>query len=116
MERIRVMLADDHPILREGLAALLQDESDMEVVGEAKDGHEAVRMATELRPDVFRAPSRGLGERPDFRRDYLKVETTHGVSFFLRRDRAAQLYDPDAVLVDLASGQRMKLRARPNAP
>ncbi|MFP8881416.1 MAG: hypothetical protein VCE43_19225 [Myxococcota bacterium] len=68
----------------------------------------------ELRPDVFRAPSRGLGERADFQRDYLKVETTHNVNFFLRRNRAAKLYDPDAVLVDLISGQRM--RPRPRAP
>ncbi len=70
----------------------------------------------ELRPDIFRAPSRGLGERADFRRDYLKVETTHGVSFFLRRDRAAHLTDPDAVLVDLTSGRRMRLKARPVSP
>jgi hypothetical protein len=66
----------------------------------------------ELRPDVFRAPSRGLGERADFRRDYLKVETTHGLSFFLRRASATRLYDPDAVLVDLTSGQRLRLKAR----
>jgi len=69
-----------------------------------------------LRPDIFRAPSRGLGERADFLRDYLKVETTHDLSFFLRRNRTSTLYDPDAVLVDLTSGQRMRLRARPAAP
>jgi hypothetical protein len=70
----------------------------------------------ELRPDVFRAPSRGLGDRPDFRRDYFKVETTHDVNFFLRRDRVSELYDPDAVFVDLMSGQRMRFRGRPASP
>jgi DNA-binding NarL/FixJ family response regulator len=50
--RIRVMLADDHAVLRAGLRALLSAEPDMEVVGEAGDGQETVRLATQLRPDV----------------------------------------------------------------
>ncbi|HEU5326619.1 MAG: response regulator [Thermomicrobiales bacterium] len=49
---IRVLLADDHGILRAGLRALLGGEADMEVVGEAADGEEAVERATELDPDV----------------------------------------------------------------
>jgi signal transduction histidine kinase/ActR/RegA family two-component response regulator len=50
--RIRVLLADDHKILRQGLAGLLLEEPDMEVVGEAGDGLEAVEMAQRLCPDV----------------------------------------------------------------
>ncbi|MGE5620859.1 MAG: response regulator [Sphingomonadaceae bacterium] len=51
-ERIRILLADDHTVLREGMRDLLQKESDLEVVGEAGDGEEAVRLAGILRPDV----------------------------------------------------------------
>ncbi|GLY13224.1 response regulator transcription factor [Kineosporia rhizophila] len=49
---IRVLIADDHPIVRSGLAGLLEVEEDMTVVGEAGDGEEAVSRATALRPDV----------------------------------------------------------------
>ncbi len=52
MERIRILLADDHTVLREGMRNLLQKESDLEVVGEAGDGEEAVRLAERLSPDV----------------------------------------------------------------
>ena len=49
---IRVLLADDHSILRDGLAALLEAQDGITVVGHAGDGREAVRKATELKPDV----------------------------------------------------------------
>ena len=49
---IRVMLADDHSVLRDGVAALLQAQGGITVVGHAQDGREAVRKATELKPDV----------------------------------------------------------------
>ncbi|MFQ5883091.1 MAG: response regulator [Candidatus Methylomirabilales bacterium] len=49
---IRVLLADDHAIVREGLRALLARERDIQVVAEAGDGREAVRLAQETRPDV----------------------------------------------------------------
>lgn len=49
---IRIMIADDHPILRDGVAALLASEPDMLLVGEASDGAEAVRSYGALRPDV----------------------------------------------------------------
>ena len=52
MESINILIADDHPVVREGLIAMLGREVDFNVVGEAKDGVEAVNKAKELRPDV----------------------------------------------------------------
>lgn len=52
-ERIRVVLADDHGIVRAGLRALLDAQPDMEVVGEAADGPEAIRAARQLEPTVL---------------------------------------------------------------
>ena len=52
MSKIKVLIADDHAIVRMGLAALIGAESDIEVVGEAKNGIEAVRESLRLSPDV----------------------------------------------------------------
>jgi DNA-binding NarL/FixJ family response regulator len=52
-ERIRVLVADDHPVFRRGMRAILGAEPDTELVGEATDGEEAVARALELRPDVI---------------------------------------------------------------
>ena len=52
-ERIRVMVADDHPIMRNGLRDALDAEEDFDVVGQAADGVEAVRMAVRVEPDVI---------------------------------------------------------------
>lgn len=49
---IKVLLADDHSILRDGLAALLETQDGINIVGHARDGREAVRKAMELKPDV----------------------------------------------------------------
>ena len=49
---IRVVIADDHAVVRKGIRELLEDEGDLEVVGEAGDGQQAVDLALALRPDV----------------------------------------------------------------
>ena len=50
---IRILVADDHPMLREGLVAVLSTQPDFDVVGEASDGSEVVRLAKRLEPDVI---------------------------------------------------------------
>src|SRR4029077_7384124 len=52
MKRIRILLADDHAVVRQGFKMILGAHADMEVVGEAGNGREAVELAEQLRPDV----------------------------------------------------------------
>jgi len=51
-EKITVLIADDHPLVREALRQALDNENDMEIVAEAAEGEEAVKLASELKPDV----------------------------------------------------------------
>lgn len=52
-QAIRILIADDHPVVREGMAAMFSNIADLDLVGAAADGREAVDMARELRPDVI---------------------------------------------------------------
>ncbi len=52
MEPIKILIADDHPVVREGLISMISREPDFKVIGEAKDGIEAVDKAKELKPDI----------------------------------------------------------------
>jgi NarL family two-component system response regulator LiaR len=52
-EKIRLLVVDDHPLVRKGIVAVLETEPDMEVVGECSDGAEAVAQAEKLKPDVI---------------------------------------------------------------
>jgi DNA-binding NarL/FixJ family response regulator len=52
LETIKILIADDHAFVREGTRRILEQEPDLEVVAEAGDGEEAVKMASELKPDV----------------------------------------------------------------
>lgn len=53
MNKIKILLADDHALFREGLRSLLEDQEDIEIVGEAEDGLEAIRLAAQLQPDLI---------------------------------------------------------------
>ena len=52
-EPIRILIADDHPIVRDGLRRLLETEPDFQVVGQAADGREAVKLVREVQPDIL---------------------------------------------------------------
>jgi len=52
-QKIRILLADDHTLLRNGIRAILEDEQDIMIVGEAADGRETVRLAGQLKPHVI---------------------------------------------------------------
>ncbi|HZF29466.1 MAG TPA: response regulator transcription factor [Gammaproteobacteria bacterium] len=84
--KIRLELADDHPVVRDGLAAMINQQSDMEVVAEAGDGEEAIRLYERHQPDVLvldlRMPKRdGVAVVQDVLEKYprarLLIMTTH---------------------------------------
>lgn len=52
MESMKILIADDHPVVREGISAMLNRQPDIEVVGEAENGRECVEKTRELRPDI----------------------------------------------------------------
>lgn len=52
-QTVRIVIADDHPIFRDGLRRLLETEPDLKVIGEASDGSEAVKLARQLKPDIL---------------------------------------------------------------
>ena len=52
MKKLRILLADDHIVMRTGLRALLERQPNLEVVGESENGRETVELAASLRPDV----------------------------------------------------------------
>jgi two-component system, NarL family, nitrate/nitrite response regulator NarL len=53
LQSIRIVIADDHPIFRDGLRRLLETEPDLKVIGEASDGADAVKLARQLKPDIL---------------------------------------------------------------
>ncbi|MGJ7440072.1 response regulator [Aquipuribacter sp. MA13-6] len=98
---VTVLVADDHPVVRAGIVALLGLEPDLEVVGEAADGHEAVRLHQELDPDVLLTDLRMPG-----------LDGTDATEAILRRDPGAAVlvlttYDSDAdILRAVEAGAR----------
>jgi signal transduction histidine kinase/CheY-like chemotaxis protein len=119
-QRIRILLADDHKIVREGLAALLANQPDMETIAEASNGAEAVALARQLRPDLVvmdasmplmsgvEATRRIRAECPDvrvvglsmFQNEEMAVTMmAAGASAYITKDRASE------VLVDVIREQ-----------
>ena len=59
-KRVKVLIADDQTLFREGIKDLLENEKTVEVIGEAADGSEVVRLAKKLRPDEWQFKKRGM--------------------------------------------------------
>jgi DNA-binding NarL/FixJ family response regulator len=143
-EKITVLIADDHPVVRQGLRVLLSLEDDIEVVGEVGDGAEAVELAVALVPDVILLDLKlpvldGLGVLADLRDRGLPSHTLvltsvadqASVTVAMRAGAAGFLYkdvDPDAlvravrsvhdgntVLAPEAAGSLVRSRARATA-
>jgi two-component system nitrate/nitrite response regulator NarL len=79
-EHIRILIVDDHPMVRAGLRALLTPHPEFKVVGEAEDGDEALRLATQLQPDVmlldFAMPKKtGLDVMRELNRAFPRIRT-----------------------------------------
>jgi two-component system response regulator NreC len=98
MSRVRVLLADDHALVRSGLRALLQGQEDIEVVGEAEDGVVAVEHCRKLKPDVvvmdLTMPGRGgIKATEDIQRECpgakVVVLTMHDDEAYFRMARLA---------------------------
>ena len=98
MNKIRVLLADDHTILRDGIRALLDDQADIEVIGEAGDGQATVKMTAQLQPDVvvmdIAMPLlNGLEATRQIQRDFPQVKvlilTMHDNEEYIRQVLAA---------------------------
>jgi len=87
---IRILIADDHALFREGLRRILELEEDMEIVGEANDGAEALRLADKVKPDVvlmdisFRGPN-GVRITRQIKRRHRKV---HVIMLSMHEDTA----------------------------
>jgi DNA-binding NarL/FixJ family response regulator len=86
---IRILLADDHRILREGLRSLLTQQPDMEVAGEAASGEEAILMARRLRPDVviMDVVLPGMGGVEATRRIRAELPATRVIGLSMHSDR-----------------------------
>ena len=91
LKTIRVLLADDHPVVRAGLRAFLESEQDMQVVGEAETGWQAVILAQELGPDVvvmdISMPGNGLDATRQIRslcpETQVLILTIHAQDYYL---------------------------------
>ena len=95
------MLADDHAVVRQGIANLLRDQADIDVIGEAADGQEAVELANRLLPDIIlmdlsMPKLNGVEATRIIHNDWPEIRII-GLSMFEAADRAQAMRDAGAV-------------------
>lgn len=106
---IRILIADDHALMRMGLKSLLETQDDIEIVGEASDGRDAVRKAKKLRPDmvvmdIMMPESNGIEATREI------AETVPGVGILILTTSASS-YDLSQAIQSGASGAVLKSEA-----
>ena len=111
--KIRVMLADDHAVVRQGIANLLDDQADMEVIAEAADGQEAVDLAAKMLPDIILMDMsmpklNGVEATRIIHNDWPGIRII-GLSMFEEADRAQAIRDAGAIDYITKSGPAEKL-------
>ncbi|MRR32496.1 response regulator transcription factor, partial [bacterium] len=109
------LLADDHAVMREGLARLLGQETDFEIVGQASDGQEAVEQAGVLLPDVILMDvsmprMNGLDATRVIHRQHPDISII-GLSLYQEEERAKAMLDAGAAVYLTKSGPPADLKA-----
>ena len=112
-QKMRILVADDHAVVRQGLCTLLQREGDIDVVGQASDGKEAVEMARQLQPDVvlmdFSMPEMNGVDATKIIHSELPGIKIVGLSMYGEADRAKAMLDVGASAYVTKSGEFDKL-------
>ena len=113
--KIRVLLVDDHAVVRKGLTYLLSNEPDIEVVSEASDGEQALDLARQFLPDVLlmdiNMPKMNGIEATRIIHSDLPGIHVIGLSMFEEAERAAQMLEAGAVAYVSKSGQSAEVIA-----
>jgi DNA-binding NarL/FixJ family response regulator len=113
--KIRLLLAEDHTVLRQGMVRLLGQEPDIEIVGEAPDGETAVKMAMQLQPDLILMDvglprMNGIEATREICRNVPQVQVI-GLSMFDERERAEEMTSAGACLYLTKAGPAQELIA-----
>ena len=107
---IRVLLADDHPVAREGIRAILERTHDIQIVGEAKDGIEAKRMVADLCPDILLLDLVMPGPRSSEIEAWVRTHYPETITLVLTA------HDRDAYLADMIEAGAVGFVTKEKAP